>query len=267
MTDSFYCDNTNGVKTLRCRALYDAGFEKHCFTTRIGGISRGFLAETNLSFSREERSTVLENYRRVFAAVGFSGDIVLSNQEHTDNVMTVDSGFKNRGFVICNDAVDGFVTNERDLCLATFVADCVPVIIADPVNTAVACVHSGWRGTAKHITARAVEKMIENYNSIPKNLIAAIGPCIGACCYEVGRDVFDGFTETDVGFARFFEEKPNGKYMLDLNGANRAVLEGAGLCPENIHVSYECTCCNSELYYSHRATKGKRGNMAALIEI
>ena len=267
MTDSFYFDNSNDVKTLRCRALDDAGFKKHCFTTRIGGVSSGYLAGTNLSFSREERENVLENYRRVFKAVGFSGNAVLSNQQHTDIVKFIDSEYKNVGIITESCAVDGFVTDRHGICLVTFVADCVPVIIADPVKNAVACVHSGWRGTAAGITARAVQKMTEHCGSDPKDMIAAVGPCIGVCCYEVGRDVLDGFREFDSDAGRFFTEKPDGKYMLDLNGANRAVLERAGLKSENIHISYECTFCNSELYYSHRATKGKRGNMAAMIEI
>ena len=215
MTDSFYFDNTNGVKTLRCRALDEIGFKKHCFTTRAGGVSRGYLSETNLSFSREARENVLENYRR----------------------------------------------------LVIFVADCVPVIIADPQKKAAACVHSGWRGTALGITAAAVRKLMQNYGCDPRDMTAAVGPCIGACCYEVGQDVFDGFTARDLSLSRFFEKKTGGKYMLDLNGANRAVLESAGLLPENIHLSCECTYCNSDIYYSHRATNGKRGNMAAMVEI
>lgn len=149
----------------------------------------------------------------------------------------------------------------------TFVADCVPVIIADPEKRAAACVHSGWRGTALGIAAAAVRKMTENYGCDPCNLTAAVGPCIGACCYEVGQDVFDGFTKNNPEFSRFFEKKTGGKYMLDLNGANRAVLIGAGLMSENIYLSYECTYCNSDIYYSHRATNGKRGNMAAMVEI
>ena len=112
-----------------------------------------------------------------------------------------------------------------------------------------------------------MNKMIANYGCNPWDLTAAVGPCIGACCYEVGQDVFDGFTKNNPEFSQFFREKTDGKYMLDLNGANRAVLESAGLLPENIHLSYECTYCNSDIYYSHRATNGKRGNMAAMVEI
>ncbi|MBQ8605118.1 MAG: peptidoglycan editing factor PgeF [Clostridia bacterium] len=245
--------------TLHCKALDDAGFEKHCFTTRCGGVSEGFLSSMNLSFSRECRENVEENYRRIQNAVGFSGNFALTNQEHTDVVRIIESG---EGFVISETPVDGFVTDKKDICLTVFVADCVPVLIADPVNRVVSAVHSGWRGTAKRITENAVSVMTKSYGSRPEDLIAAIGPCIGKCCYEVGRDVFDGFSDP-----RFFDEKENGKFMLDLPTANKSVLIGAGLLPSNIYVSYECTFCKSDLYYSHRATNGKRGNLAAMIEL
>lgn len=268
MTDSFYFNNTNGVVTLKCRALDEAGFVKHCFTTRMGGVSRGFLAQTNMSFSREDKSLVLENYRRVIKSVGFSGKaVVLSNQQHTDSIRAVDGKYSNCVFFTERDAVDGFITDTADICLTVFTADCVPIILADPIKKAVACIHSGWRGTAAEISEKAIKKMTERYGSSPKSMIAAIGPCIGACCYEVGEDVFEQFTAGHTEKSSFFLPKASEKYMLDLNAANRAMLISAGLTAENIHISSECTCHKSELYYSHRATKGKRGNMAAMIEI
>lgn len=262
MTDGFYFDSTNGVVTLRCAALDSAGFKKHCFTTRLGGVSTGYLESMNMSFSRESADAVNENYRRVFNAVGFSGNVIITRQEHTDIVKFVDSEYNNRGIITNSTAVDGFVTAEKGLCLAVFVADCVPIIIADPINRAVACVHSGWRGTASRISANAVNLMHKHFGSDARCLIAAVGPCIGACCYEVGQDVYDGFA-----MPRHFAKKQSGKYMLDLKGANREVLEDAGLLPGNIFVTDECTMCKSDLYYSHRATGGKRGNMTAMIEI
>lgn len=265
MINNFYFDNKNGVVTLHCKALDEIGFNKHCFTTRLGGVSSGYLSSMNLSFSREDRKTVLENYRRIKEAVGFSGTFALTDQQHTDTVMRVDK--VQNGFEVVGKAVDGLVTNVLGITLTVFVADCVPVIIADPVTRAVACVHSGWRGTAAMITSKAVSKMVSEYGSDPKTLVAAIGPCIGECCYEVGHDVLDGFCEINPNAQTFFKPKPDGKFMLDLNGANRAVLEMAGLLKDNIHVSNECTCCKNELYFSHRATKGKRGNLAAMIEI
>lgn len=258
--DTFYFDNTNGILTLKNRALDAAGFEKHCFTTRIGGVSRDCFAHTNLSFSREDRQTVEENYRRIANAVGFSSAFVLTKQEHTATVQIIDSGYNKPGFITMSNPTDGLVTNEKGVCLTVFVADCVPVLIADKRKRAVAAVHSGWRGTAKRITARAVELMRECYGSRAEDMIACIGPCIGKCCYEVGGDVYEGF-----GDPKYFEEKGNGKYMLDLNLANMDILKNAGV--GEIHVSYECTYCKSDIYYSHRKTNGKRGNLAAMIEI
>lgn len=258
--DRFYFKNTNGTITLHSRLFDSEGFEKHCFTTKKGGVSEGYLAETNLSFSREDKDRVLENYRRVTDAAGIDmGTMVLTCQEHTDTVRVIDESYKNCGFYISDTAVDGYVTNVDGACLCVFVADCVPVLIADPVKRAVAAVHSGWRGTAAGITANAVRLMAENYGSDPKTLIAAIGPCIGGCCYEVGHDVYEQF-----GHPEFFTPRGD-KFMLDLVAANTAVLKAAGL--ERIDACRECTMCKSDLYYSHRATKGKRGNMAAMIQL
>lgn len=244
---------------MHCRAFDNAGFEKHCFTTRLGGVSEGFLAETNLSFSKECKQNVTENYNRIKNAVGFSGNYRLTQQEHTDIVEVVTEA---DGFTFSKTAVDGLVTNKSGICLTAFIADCVPVLICDPVTRCVAAVHSGWRGTAKKITQNAVLLMQKNYGADPKNMIAAIGPCIAKCCYEVGQDVFEQF-----GNPKYFDKKQNGKYMLDLNLANKDVLLQAGLTEPNIHISFECTFCKSDIYYSHRATNGRRGNLAAMIEI
>lgn len=249
---------------MRCKALDNAGFKKHCFTTREGGVSTGYLAKTNLSFSREDRQTVEQNYRIIANTVGFSGVFALTNQEHTDTVKMIDSG--ENEFITSDGAVDGYITNKSGVCLVVFVADCVPVIIADIKKRAVACVHSGWRGTAKQITRNAIEMMACEYGTDPSDLICAIGPCIGKCCYEVGQDVYDEFSKT-ADATLVFDKKENGKYMLDLVTANRLVLKEAGVPSDNIYASNECTFCKSDLYYSHRATKGKRGNMAAMIEI
>ncbi len=258
--NNFYFKNTNGVITLHSKLLDSAGFTKHCFTTKMGGVSEGFLAETNLSFSRECKENVIENYRRVTEATGIDmSAMALTCQEHTDIVREIDKNYKDCGFYISDSAVDGYITNQKNICLCVFVADCVPVLIADPQKHAVAAVHSGWRGTSKGITKNAVKMMREKYGSNPQDLVAAIGPCINKCCYEVGHDVYEEF-----GKPEFFTPRGN-KFMLDLVGANIAVLNEAGVT--KVDACYECTFCKSDLYYSHRATNGKRGNMAAMIEI
>lgn len=259
--DRFYFKNKNGILTLHSKLFDEAGFEKHCFTTKKGGVSEGFLAETNLSFSRECRENVIENYRRVTDAVGIDmRAMVLTCQEHTDIVREMGAEYRDCGFYISDSPVDGYVTNEAGIALCVFVADCVPILLADPKNRAVAAVHSGWRGTRAKITQNAVKMMEQKYSSEPKDIIAAIGPCIGACCYEVGRDVYDEF-----GVPEYFTPNADGKFMLDLVKANTAVLNEIGVL--SVECANECTFCKHDIYYSHRYTKGKRGNLAAMIQI
>lgn len=257
----FYYKNTNGMITLHCAPLDEIA--DHCFTTRKGGVSTGYFAETNLSFSREDRETVLENYRRVATAENFCLDrFTLTDQTHTDHVRLVDELTAGMGMSKESDIVDtdGLITNLYDTPLAVFVADCAPVLMADRRTGAVAAVHSGWRGTLAGIAARAVEQMHVAYGTDPNDLIAAVGPCIGACCYEVGADFKDAFAGK---WEDLFIPKGE-KYHFDLKQANRRVLEEAGV--REIYVTDECTMCHSDLLFSHRATKGKRGNMAGIIQ-
>lgn len=258
----FYYKNTSGLITLHCAPLEE--YAEHCFTTRKGGVSTGFLAETNLSFSREDRDTVLENYRRVCAANGFCMErMTLTDQTHTDRVRLVDEATAGMGMSKPSDIkdTDGLITALPQTPLAVFVADCAPVLMADKVSGAVAAVHSGWKGTLQGIAARALEQMAAAFGTRPENVIAAVGPCIGPCCYEVGQDFKDAFgPEWEPLFTRKNEEK----YHFDLKTANRRVLEQAGV--GEIYVTEECTMCHSELLFSHRATAGKRGNMAGIIQ-
>ncbi len=262
----FYYKNQNGVVTLHCRALEEIAGLRHCFTTRAGGVSVGHLASMNLSFSREERATVEENYRRLCQAQGFCMPrMTLTDQTHTDTVGLVEERSAGMGMSKPSDIrdTDGLMTSLPDTPLAVFVADCAPVLMYDRGSGAVAAVHSGWRGTRAGIAARALEQMAAAFGTKPQDVIAAIGPCIGKCCYEVGEDFREQWDRPEDG--SLFEARDGGKYHFDLKEANRLVLEAAGV--SEIYVSEECTCCKPELFFSHRASKGKRGNMAAIIQI
>ena len=264
--NDFYYKETNGVLTLHCRALDGIEGVHHCFTTRKGGISEGYLASMNLSFSRENRETVSENWRRLCAAEGFCTErVTLTDQTHTDTVRLVGPREAGMGMSKESDIVDtdGLITILPDTPLAVFVADCAPVLMCDKKSGAVAAVHSGWRGTHAGIAAVALKQMAQAYGTDPKDVVAAVGPCIGKCCYEVGQDFKDAFD--GWGADHLFEPKENGKYHFDLKGANRLVLERAGV--GEIYVCEECTACKPELLFSHRVTAGKRGNMAGIIEI
>ncbi|MBE5996012.1 MAG: peptidoglycan editing factor PgeF [Lachnospiraceae bacterium] len=247
----------------------------HCFTTREGGVSEGIFRSLNLSFRRgDETERVEENYRRVASAFGAAPDrIVCTDQTHTANIRVATEADAGKGVTKPRDYtdVDGLVTNVPGLILGVFVADCVPVLLADPATGAVGAVHSGWRGTAAQIGAGAVRLMEEQYGTRAEDLICAVGPSICRDCYEVSEDVavqFEDVFAERSGEAVFYKGKsPEGepKYLVDLWQANRIVLEEAGVLPEHISVTDVCTACNCRLLFSHRASHGRRGNLGAFI--
>lgn len=263
--------SNNGVTYISFPKLAACGAVRHAFSTRIGGVSTEACGTMNLSFHKEEsRENVIENYRRLCGAVGIPAeDLVLSAQTHTANVRAVTRADCGTGiFKPSFSDVDGLITDCRDVALVTQFADCTPLLFCDPVKRVIATSHAGWRGTAALIGAVTVEKMVKEYGCATENIIAGIGPCIGKCCYEVDDPVISEFKK--IGFLKIeaiADLKPNGKYMLDLVAANRLILLNAGILPQNIDASDICTCCNSAELHSHRATGGKRGNLAAVIEL
>ncbi len=250
-------------------SLTKTGLVGHLFTTRTGGVSTGDCATMNLSFSRgDEREHVLENYRRICKVLGVEMDsVVASVQTHTTNIRHVTAQDKGKGVITPQDYedIDGLITNEPGIVLACFFADCVPLYFVDPVKRAIGLAHSGWRGTVNRMGACMVRGMQETFGSRPEDLIAAIGPSICRDCYEVSADVAEefqaAFTDAEVVTAG----KAEGKYQLDLWRANCLVLEEAGIPSSQISVTDVCTCHNPKYLFSHRASKGKRGNLAAFL--
>ena len=262
-----------GVPYLVFPALEEIPGILHGFSTRLGGVSQDYLFSMNLSFSREKnRENVLENFKRIGEALGFEPEqLVLSDQTHTTNVREVTGKDKGKGILKERDYenVDGLVTNEPGVVLATFYADCVPLFFVDPVKKAVGLSHSGWRGTVNKMGLVTVRKMQQLYHCDPKDIIAAIGPSICQDCYEVSEDVIQQFQKNfdQTLQEQLYYKKENGKYQLNLWRANELVMMEAGILPEHISVTDLCTCCNAEWLYSHRASKGKRGNLGAFLGI
>jgi YfiH family protein len=245
----------------------------HGFSTRLGGVSEGCLSSMNLSFSRGEcRENVLENYRRMASALDVSvEDMVASDQTHTTNVQVVGADMKGCGILRPKPYrdIDGLITNVPGVVLVTYYADCVPLYFVDPVKRAIGLSHSGWRGTVGRMGAVTVQRMQETFGSDPKDMYAAIGPSICQDCYEVSEDVIGEFTKVfrKEQLPSLFYKKENGKYQLDLWEANRLILLEAGIPSDQISLPNLCTCCNPQLLFSHRASKGKRGNLAAFLGI
>lgn len=262
-----------GVTYLTYPALEELSGFVHAFSTRLGGVSEGIYSSMNLSFTRgDDENSVMENYRRLAEAVGFSVEnIVTSDQTHTANVRVITEADRGNGITKPRPYtdVDGMITNVPGLVLATFYADCVPLYFIDPVRKAIGLSHSGWRGTAAHIGAVTVRRMQEEYGSLPEDVYGAIGPSICQECYEVSEDVILEFQKTfpEQSWRDLFYRKENGKYQLNLWEANRQIMLEAGLIEEHISLPGLCTCCNPEFLFSHRASRGKRGNLGAFLGI
>lgn len=246
----------------------------HGFSTRLGGVSEGIYSSMNLSFTRgDEEEAVLENYRRIADAIGFSMEgIVCSDQTHTVHIRQVTEADKGKGVLQKKDYtdIDGLITNVPGITLTTFYADCVPLFFLDPVNKAAGLAHSGWRGTVGRMGEKMVKAMKDAFGSEPENLYAGIGPSICQDCYEVSADVADRFREEFQGYEEdaglLYKTKP-GKYQLNLWKANEIVLTEAGILREHISFPGICTCCNPEFLFSHRASQGKRGNLCAFLGV
>ena len=274
MNNSKTCNinEKNGVSYITFPKL--SAYEKdmiHGFSTRLGGVSKEHLASMNLSFSRgDDRENVLENHRRFAAALGYDEKkLVFSDQVHLANFHKVTKEDCGKGIVRESDIkeIDGLVTNEPGIPMITFYADCVPLFFYDPVKKVIAMAHSGWRGTVERIGAKMVAFMEAEYGSEGKDILCAIAPSICQKCYEVSEDVALHFLEVfgDGYGEELLYRKENGKYQLNLHKACEITLLEAGISKEHLDITDLCTCCNPEFFFSHRASRGMRGNLAGVM--
>jgi YfiH family protein len=253
--------------------LEETGVVRHLFSTRVGGVSKGDCESMNLSYARgDEKAAVDENFRRIAEIFGAGPErIVCSKQTHTTNVRLATEADCGKGVVypLDYDDVDGLITNVPGVLLCTSYADCVPLYFVDTENKAIGLSHSGWRGTVNKMGKRTLQAMREAFGTRPEKVTAAIGPSICRDCYEVDEEVAEQFRKAFPGEWEYllYEGKKPGKYQLDLWEANKRVLLREGVLPENLAVTDVCTCCNSKYLFSHRASCGKRGNLAAVMEL
>lgn len=245
----------------------------HGFSTRLGGVSEGYLGSMNLSFTRGDNPEhVMENHRRLAACLSYDEKkLVFSDQVHKTDFYKVTEKDCGKGIVRESDIreIDGLVTNVPGVPIITFYADCVPLFFYDPVCKVIAMAHSGWKGTVNRIGARMVAYMEAEYGSKPENIVCAIAPSICQSCYEVSGDVAEQFAAVfskSEGYGTdLLYQKENGKYQLNLHKACEIILSEAGILREHIDVTDLCTCCNPRLFFSHRASHGKRGNNAGVM--
>ncbi len=263
--------NQNGLLYITF-PLFDKYGIKHAFTTRIGGVSEGQFSSFNTGITNGDKyESVYENYRRLCSAIGVDERrLIHTRQTHTNNVRTACEDDIGKGLIKPLDYtdVDGLVSNLEGVGLVTQYADCVPLAFCDVKKRVIATSHAGWRGTAKEIGRITIEKMVTEFGCNTDDIIAAIGPCIGECCYEVDDPVYDALTS--IPYMRkdaIFKKKDNGRYMLNLKETNRIILMNSGIKQENIDVADLCTCCNHKYLHSHRYTGGKRGNLGLVIAL
>lgn len=253
--------------------LEETHLVRHGFSTRLGGVSKGYFSEMNLSYIRGDNPEhVTENFHRMADAIGFLPEsLVLSQQTHTTNLRLVTEEDQGKGFIKPMDYenIDGLITNVPGLTLATFYADCVPLFFVDPVSRSIGLSHAGWRGTLKRMGAVTVARMVEEFHTAPEHLRVAIGPSICQDCYEVSEEVA---TEFKKEFAKYADERlvyrtKEGKYHLNLWRANEIALLEVGVRQKYLSVTNVCTCCNPDKMFSHRASHGMRGNLAAFLQL
>jgi YfiH family protein len=298
----------SGLQVLEAPALARLNWLVHGFSTRPGGASELKTVRDgedacekvlNLGITDwDERERVVANRARFFRAIGASKMRVAAlRQIHSDVVHVIDSGNEldagadaPRTPPGTASQGDALITREPGVLLVVQIADCVPILLADPKRRAIAAIHSGWRGTVRRIAAKALGRMQMEFGTQPPDVVAALGPGIGQSCYEVGtevaaefqaqfpgaRDWFEGpfdqlaDSDNDPNWLPWLTMKPPGhappppRVRLDLIAANRAILEEAGIPGKNISTSGLCTACRSDLFFSFRKERTTGRMMAAI---
>ena len=268
---SFQTRDHHGV-VYHTSSILDAPGLIHGFSTRLGGVSEGPFASLNFRGGGPEpdvRENVRENYRRFCEALGTDvHNVVQSHQVHEDTVRHVTGADRGKGLFAATDyTADALVTDEPDLSLMVFSADCIILLLHDPVTASIGAVHAGWRGTALDLPAKTVGEMGRLFGAKPEDIRVAVGAGIGPCCFETHDDVPDAMRSAFGGGAEAHIRPKGEKWTVDLKGINAWRLREAGVRGENIDVCPTCTACRTDLYWSHRITGDRRGGQGALIAL
>ena len=255
----------NGVVYFIFENLEATGIVRHGFSSRIGGVSRGHFASMNLGlYTGDDMEAVKENRRRFCEAVGLSFERIAGlRQIHSTIIVKVDD------YPLLDMSGDGLVTALQRITLATYYADCVPLLLCDPIKRVIANCHAGWRGTAHNMAGAAVQKMTADYGCNPRDILVGIGPSISCKNFEVGAEVVQEFKDLLPFCANFVYNNDNkeNKFHIDLWGINRASFVAAGIPENNIETAGICTFEDETHFYSHRRSGKNRGSLAAFIEI
>jgi len=248
------------------------GLVSHGFSTRWGGISTAPYQTLNLGLHTGDNIEAVCENRRRFCGV-FNLDLnrtVMAEQVHGEAIAVVTEEECGYGALVYETAIsqtDALITNIPGVPIMLFYADCVPVYFLDPENRVIGVAHAGWKGTVAHIGAKTVAMMGRIFGTKPDKCLAAIGPSIGPCCYEVDQFVYDQVIAAFPDGRQLLRPIRTGKWQFDLWAANQLQLEEIGILTQNIKIAKVCTSCNADMYYSYRAEHGKTGRMGALLAL
>ena len=264
---SFLTHESHGLLWLSSALLNETA---HGFSTRQGGVSPPPWDSLNLGIGRgDAEANLQENYRRFCTAIGTTMEhTILSKQVHETTVRICTREDAGKGLFSPRDyTADALVTQEADLPLVVFSADCGIILLHDPVQQAIGAIHAGWRGCAGGIVEKTVQSMTSVFQSNPADIRAAIGPCIGSCCFETDSDVPDAMRTALGHDAEPYLHSTGNKWHVDLAGLNRQWLLRAGIAATHIDVCGLCTMCRTDLFWSHRKTGDARGAQIAMISL
>ena len=261
-----WVEHENGICWEESTLLAEAGL-RHGVTGRSGGVSEAPFQSLNLGLHVDDRTQdVLENRRRLMAVLNCDlPQLTTARQTHEDHIIAVGQTEIGRGAGSYADAfphTDALMTNLPGVPLMMCVADCVPVILFDPVKSVCAVVHDGWRGTAQRLAAKTVLAMQLAYGSKPKDILAYIGPSISKAHFEVSEDTAMTFQNLGPAYGACTEHQ-EGIWRVDLWKANHLLLTDAGLVPEHIETTTSCVFDQADKFSSYRRDGGHTGRMGA----
>lgn len=241
----------------------------HAFTTRLGGNAPPPLDEFSLGTAqyKQHYENIRENRQKLCKLLNMPFEhLLMADQKHTDNITVITTKTISEEGTYIPDT-DALITKETGIPLLLFFADCTPILLYDTENHVLGVVHAGWKGVAQKIAAKTVDKMVSDLNANKETIIAAIGPNIGSCCFEVGKDVGEEIIKTvspkSISDKMFLEKED--KAFVDLKAINVIQLNDVGV--QTVDVSQECTACTQEMFFSHRMTKGQTGRQGLIAQL
>ena len=265
-----YIVGRDDAKTMGDMAYFEAppmkalGLVNHAFCTRCGDVSGGASSSVNLGGKEAEEHVHLRLDReRVARTFGFEPQrLITMDQIHGDRIWIIDTPLPPS-----HCRADAILTDQREIAIGVRTADCVPILLVDPNRVVVGIIHAGWRGTLLGIARKALDEMMRHFGTHPEDLLVAIGPSIGECCYEVDEAVMGPFRSLAWNWQAFSRYKGKGKWHLNLAQANIEQMRERGMRDENCCWIRVCTACNTDILFSYRAEGPGTGEQISFIQL